>query len=86
MLRSSRGAYAHVDPDDPTASYLAIVYPMALRFAVVVAALVAYFTLMRDALIPFSLGLLGGFLVAANVELVKYIRLRKRMLSGKGGW
>jgi hypothetical protein len=86
LLRSSRGAYAHVDPDDPTGSYFAIIYPMVLRFAVVIAALFVYFTFMRDAMIPFSLGLLGGFLAAANVELWKYARIRKRKLLGKGGW
>ena len=86
LLLSSRRAYAHVDPADPTGSYFAIIYPMVLRFTVVIIAMVVYYTLMRDAMLYFSVGLLGGFLIAANVELVRYARARKHMLAGKGGW
>ena len=86
LLLSSRRAYAHVDPDDRVGSYFAIIYPMAIRFAIVIAAMLVYFAFMRDAMLFFAAGLLGGFVIAANVELVRYARIRKRMLSGKGGW
>ena len=35
---------------------------------------------------PGNLGTIPRTAVAANVELVRYVRIRKRMLSGKGGW
>ena len=67
-------------------SYLAIIYPMLLRFAAVIAAMIVYFMFMREAMLFFAVGLLGGFFITANVELVRFVRIRKRMLSGKGGW
>jgi hypothetical protein len=86
LLFSSKGAYSNVDPDDVTASYLAIIYPMLLRFLIAAAALAVYMLFMSDALVAFSLGLVAGFFIGANVELWKYARARRRALSGKGGW
>lgn len=82
LLLVSRSSVRLMTPDDPALGLAKVAVIMVFRMAVVVLALVAYFSWARPGLIPFGTALVGGFFCLVTIEL---FTLSRGATASEGG-
>jgi hypothetical protein len=74
LVALSRAASLLVTPDDPARGFVLVALLTMVRMLLVIAALTAYFVLVRAGFLPFALALVSAFIASIGIEAVRTSR------------